>query len=248
VLLEAASGRQVASFRPMQRVWVRLSADGSRAHGPRLRLRLLADQHPQAAEAAAREAPSAPTARAAAGCNGGPVKAGWARAGYRPPGFGAPQPAAAAPAASAAPAAPAEPAAPAPASNLSEPLGSRLAEPAGGVPVGPLSLAGQLHAFLEQQQGSGREQGGAAPSPHPLDCQATPPPLDRLPGGSSSGGASPAPAVLQRAVRQLHARAARLSLLAGARAPGAAKAERCRAEAAELRQRILSLQQQLVPG
>lgn len=39
-----------------QRVWVRLAADGTRAHGPRLGMRLVADSHPLVPEAAAMEA------------------------------------------------------------------------------------------------------------------------------------------------------------------------------------------------
>ncbi len=47
----------------MQRVWVQLRADGSRAHGPALRMRLLSPAHPAAAAAAAardREASARP--------------------------------------------------------------------------------------------------------------------------------------------------------------------------------------------
>ena len=39
-----------------QRVWVRLAADGTRAHGPRLGMWLVADSHPLVPEAAAMEA------------------------------------------------------------------------------------------------------------------------------------------------------------------------------------------------
>ncbi|KAI7844065.1 hypothetical protein COHA_002209 [Chlorella ohadii] len=70
-VVEAASGRQLARYRPMQRVWVRLSADGSRVHGPTLRMRLLADSHPEAQAAAKREAAEA----AAAGASAAAVRA-----------------------------------------------------------------------------------------------------------------------------------------------------------------------------
>lgn len=54
-----AAGAVLAEFRPMQRVWVQLRADGSRAHGPRLSMRLLTLRHPAAAAAAAAAAASA---------------------------------------------------------------------------------------------------------------------------------------------------------------------------------------------
>ncbi|PRW57734.1 DIS3-like exonuclease 1 [Chlorella sorokiniana] len=99
-IVEASSGRQLASIRPMQRMWVRLSADGSRVHGPALRMRLLADSHPEAQAAAQKEAADAAAAgasgaaqataagAAAAGCGALP-RPGAARPAYRPPGIGA---------------------------------------------------------------------------------------------------------------------------------------------------------------
>lgn len=51
-----AAGAALAEFRPMQRVWVQLRADGSRAHGPRLSMRLLTLRHPAAAAAASAKA------------------------------------------------------------------------------------------------------------------------------------------------------------------------------------------------
>ena len=40
------SGDVVASFQPMQQIWVELGADGSRAHGPTLQMHLVAKSHP----------------------------------------------------------------------------------------------------------------------------------------------------------------------------------------------------------
>eukprot|EP00887_Chlorella_sp_A99_P003744 scaffold7.g3744.t1 len=94
VVRERQSGAVVvASFAIKQRVWVELGADGSRAHGPTLRMRLLADSHPAAREAAAREAaaeaPGQAPARAAPGADQGcgALPRGAPRA-YRPPGIG----------------------------------------------------------------------------------------------------------------------------------------------------------------
>ncbi|KAK9809126.1 hypothetical protein WJX72_009740 [[Myrmecia] bisecta] len=50
------TGQQVAVLRTNQRVWVELGADGSRAHGPSLRLRLLANSHPAVQQAQAARA------------------------------------------------------------------------------------------------------------------------------------------------------------------------------------------------
>lgn len=47
-----AAAQPLAEVAVGQRVWVRLSADASRAHGPALLMRLLADSHPDAAAAA----------------------------------------------------------------------------------------------------------------------------------------------------------------------------------------------------
>lgn len=46
LILDASTGIQIAEYRPMQHIWVEMGADSSRTHGPRLRLRLLADEHP----------------------------------------------------------------------------------------------------------------------------------------------------------------------------------------------------------
>ncbi|GAB4819868.1 hypothetical protein N2152v2_006914 [Parachlorella kessleri] len=59
-LVDTNTGGVVAEYHRMQRVWVELGADGSRAHGPALRMRLLADSHPAALEAAARQLREAP--------------------------------------------------------------------------------------------------------------------------------------------------------------------------------------------
>lgn len=93
-LVEAASGTTLARYRPLQRVWVKLGADGSRAHGPALRMRLLADSHPAALEAlrqgkgqeADAEPAASPLQRAEQGC--GALPRGMPRPGsYRPPGL-----------------------------------------------------------------------------------------------------------------------------------------------------------------
>ena len=47
----SASSAVMWSARVWGRVWVRLAADGSRAHGPRLEMRLVADSHPLALQA-----------------------------------------------------------------------------------------------------------------------------------------------------------------------------------------------------
>lgn len=262
-VVEAASGRQVAAYRPMQRLWVQLSADGSRAHGPRLRMRLLADEHPAAVQAAEREAAEA--AAAGRGQGGGGVDApgcgslprrGAARPAYRPPGVGT---AAAASEAVGRPGAPAAARGPPPgfepvsaqagpsegasSGDLAGP--SAAASSSSTAPTEPQSLAAQLHAFLEQQ---GLEAGQAGP----LAWEVTLPPLDQLPSScSSSMGDSAhrsAHAALRRAMRQLETRAARLQLRAGVGAPGRPRTEQCSAAAAAVRQQILALQQHLVPG
>lgn len=46
----------MASFQPMQRVWVELGADGSRAHGPTLQMRLVSESHPLVVAQAAKTA------------------------------------------------------------------------------------------------------------------------------------------------------------------------------------------------
>lgn len=87
----AADGSEVARFGLRQRIWVELSAEGSRAHGPALRMRLLADDHPAALEAAAGSTEPAdagsPTAAWQAALQGcvDPLLNGPSRA-YRPPG------------------------------------------------------------------------------------------------------------------------------------------------------------------
>jgi hypothetical protein len=68
--------RVLLDVRAPQRVWLRLSADASRAHGPALRLQLLADAHPAAVAAAAKEA-------AAAEAPGGSSRAAAAAAAAR---------------------------------------------------------------------------------------------------------------------------------------------------------------------
>ena len=45
-ILDASTGRTVAEYHPLQRIYVEMGADASRTHGPRLRLRLLSDEHP----------------------------------------------------------------------------------------------------------------------------------------------------------------------------------------------------------
>ncbi|KAK9833762.1 hypothetical protein WJX74_005180 [Apatococcus lobatus] len=45
-IINHESGTEVARFRPMQRIWVELGADGSRAHGPTLQMRLVSEAHP----------------------------------------------------------------------------------------------------------------------------------------------------------------------------------------------------------
>jgi hypothetical protein len=45
-ITETATGRVVAHYAAMQRVWVRISAEGTRAHGPRLSMRILAPTNP----------------------------------------------------------------------------------------------------------------------------------------------------------------------------------------------------------
>ena len=53
-IVNQESGAVVACFQPMQRVWVELGADGSRAHGPTLQMRLVSELHPLVAAQAAR--------------------------------------------------------------------------------------------------------------------------------------------------------------------------------------------------
>ena len=72
----------------MQRVWVQLRADGSRAHGPALRVRLLSPAHPAAAAAAAAlnsEASAWPHPSQ-------PPKDGWLARGGGAPSVGAADP------------------------------------------------------------------------------------------------------------------------------------------------------------
>lgn len=255
-VVESSSGRQLAAFRPMQRVWVRLSADGSRAHGPTLRMRLLADSHPEAQAAAQKEAaeaaaagtssqPQAPAAGPAAGCSA-LSRPGAARPAYRPPGVGAaagagqaargPPPGfeAAAAAAVAGPTAQ-SPAAPASASSAA----------VSEQPAAPLSLAGQLQALLDAV-GAGDAEGQA------LGWQAEvaplePPASSSCANGINGGGVGHVQAVARQALRRLQARAARLELRAAAGAPGRRRADACSAAAAALREQIAALQQ-AVPG
>ena len=208
-VVEAGCGATVAAFYPLQRVWVQLSADGSRAHGPRLRLRLLADSHPDAAQAARMEAagtpaqPSEPTgskaAAAAAGCGVLPrgQSATAARPAYRPPGMGKPavpppgfETAAAAAAAAGAGTAAGAGGAAAPAGAAQQLRDPAAAPPAGGdgrggAPAGlqaPASLAAALTCFLEVA-------GGAAEQRQALAWQAALPPLDHsMPGLPSASG------------------------------------------------------------
>jgi len=170
-IVESASGRQLAAFRPLQRVWVQLSADGSRAHGPTLRMRLLDDSHPGAVEAARQEAAAGAGAAGAAGdlaslgCGRLPrpaaAGAAPARAAYRPPGIAPTAAATASTAAGSRPAVPPgfEPQAPPPAAvaavqSVAEPASSAPASSAVASPAAPeaaaQSLAARLQGFLEQ--------------------------------------------------------------------------------------------------
>ena len=73
----------------MQRVWVELGADSSRAHGPTLRMRLLEDGHPAAIQVARQAAPAEAKVGRGPGCDDLPR--GMLRP-YRPPVVGsAPQ-------------------------------------------------------------------------------------------------------------------------------------------------------------
>ena len=192
----------------MQRVWVRLSADGSRVHGPTLRMRLLADDHPEARAAAREEAAEAAAAgssskpqvaaaeAAAAGCAALP-RPGAARPAYRPPGIGAaagagqvqgrlaargPPPGFEAGAAAGAAQASA---AAGPVDGLGAVVPAALPHPVGMQPAPPLSLAGQLQALLDAAGATDAE--GCA-----LGWQAdvAPLPLEALPSSSSAGSSS----------------------------------------------------------
>ena len=214
-VVESSSGRQLASYRPMQRVWVRLSADGSRVHGPTLRMRLLADGHPEAqaaargeaAEAAAAGASSKPQAAAAevaeAGCATLP-RPGAARPAYRPPGIGAaagtgrvqgrlavrgPPPGFEAGAATGAAEASAAAAAAGPVDGLAAVAPTALPHPVGMQPAPALSLAGQLQALLDAAGATDAEGCvlGWQADVAPLPLEAPP---SSSGGGDSSGGAA----------------------------------------------------------
>ena len=49
--MDSNTGEVVAAFHPRQAVWVRMSAESSRGHGPALRMRLLDDLHPDVTRA-----------------------------------------------------------------------------------------------------------------------------------------------------------------------------------------------------
>ncbi|KAL4433810.1 hypothetical protein ABPG75_000251 [Micractinium tetrahymenae] len=263
-VVESASGRQVAAFCPLQHIWVQLSADGSRVHGPSLRMRLLADSHPAAAEAARREAAAEALSSGAAGT------AGPACAAYRPPGLGKPAVppgfegrtagGAAGVVAGGAPPTPAQlsqaPAAVAAAADANG--GSAVS--AGAAAAEPATLAAQLQAALEQAGGSPEDRQALA-------WQAAVPAVGQLPAGDSSctspssDGASSAAATgsgaaqqaqqaqaLGRALRRLQARLARLQLRAGTGPPGRPSTERWAQAAAAAHRELAVLQQQLVPG
>lgn len=260
-VVESTSGRQVAAFRPMQRVWVQLSADGSRVHGPSLRMRLLADSHPAAVEAAQREAAAeASSSSSVAGA------AGAARAVYRPPGVGKPAPppgfenrdtnAAAGHAAATTPSSAQQSQAAALGATTAA-IGassSSSSSAATGAPAEPASLARQLQAALEQA-GAAMEDGNS------LAWQAAVPAVDQLAAASNScnsaagdgarsaaaSDSSAAKQALAQALRRLQAQAARLQLRAGAAPPGRPRTERW-AQAAAAAQRELAVVQQLMPG
>lgn len=249
----AGGGAPLATYRPMQRVWVQLSADGSRAHGPRLRLRLLADTHPEAQAAAAKEAAQAAAEAAGSGPGCGQLsRPPAARGAHRPPGFGAAAGASAAnggrPALQGPPpgfegsaAAAGAAAGPVKGTATAVAAAASINEPA-AAPAS--SLAGQLAALLEGA-GAGDAEGRA------LGWQAEP---GAVPTGSSSSrpneqqqSAAAGEQAVRHALRRLQAKAARLALRAGASAPGRRRADECGAREAALRQQIAALQQ-LVPG
>jgi hypothetical protein len=277
-IVDSASKQVIGTFRPGQRVWVRLSADGSRAHGPRMRMRLLADQHPEAVAAAQQEAVDAAAAarkqqqgKGAAGADAAATATdgGLPRKGaqaYRPPGLG---PAArggfAGAVAQLGAAARGPPPGFGPQTEPTTVAGGDAAThdslELGGAPQAasakhrtagtePRSLAAQLDTFLEQQLG---EQAGAGASP--LAWQASLPAFELLPSSHDgtddsdvSASAERRQLALQQAMRRLEAHAARLQLRAAAATPGKEGAMACAAAAAGMRQHILELQQHLVPG
>ena len=198
----------LASFRPMQRVWVQLSADGSRAHGPTLRMHLLADGHPAALEAAAAEARASTSGGGGGGSSStiakmqqGPVggcgslprasllpgtllPAPGRPALRPPPGF---EQGGAAAAASAAAAAAAR-------GKAEGPAAAAAPEAAGAAPavVTPsrlplVSLAAQLQRFLSDG-GGGNTCGGTSGG---LAWQVAVPPLDAMLPSSSSSSNDP---------------------------------------------------------
>ena len=232
-LLDAASGAVIAEYRPLQRVWVELGADGSRAHGPAMRMRLLADSHPAVAEAIRQGkdadlegAGAAPTAAAAAaaerqGC--GTLPRGHPRGSYRPPGLGlgrVPPPGFPAPALAAAEAAAAAAAEPSarPQEQQQEPAGAWPGPEAGGAGPAPEPRAGLLH--LEAPRTAVQEALAAR--------------------GSGCRAAFTADAVAA-AARRLRARASRYALRAAEGDPAgdcarlwAGRAASCRTQLAQL--------------
>ncbi|KAI3434597.1 hypothetical protein D9Q98_002666 [Chlorella vulgaris] len=259
-IVEAASGRHVAAYRSMQRVWVELSADGSRAHGPRLRMRLLADEHPGALAAAAKEAAqpagstrSNPAAAAASGrCNvqqQQQQQQQQRQSAYRPPGVG---PAAKAkgppPGFSPAPQAAAltaNPSAFGDSAAATQGESSLPAPSASAATVEPPSLAGRLQLFLVHQQHcwqQQQQQQGLAAEVGPLALEGKLPPLDQLPSLSSRHNNDTLPSAVCSALRKLRARAARLELRAGAMDPGRQRAARCSCRVAAIWQQIAALQ------
>ncbi|KAL4852980.1 DIS3-like exonuclease 1 [Chlorella vulgaris] len=258
-IVEAASGRQVAAYRSMQRVWVELSADGSRAHGPRLRMRLLADEHPGALAAAAKQAAqpagstrSNPAAATASGrCNVQQQQQQQQRqSAYRPPGVG---PAAKAkgppPGFGPAPQAAALTADPAAFGDSAAATQGESSLPAllsaSAAAVEPPSLAGRLQLFLEHQQHcwqQQQQQQGLAAEVGPLALEGKLPPLDQLPSLSPGHNNDTLPSAVCSALRKLRARAARLELRAGAIDPGRQRAAQCSCRAAAIWQQIAALQ------
>lgn len=232
-LVEAASGVLVAAYRPLQRVWVELSADGSRAHGPAMRMRLLADSHPSVLEAVrqgkAAEAEAAESAAAGPaeqqGCGALPRgHPSGPRRPYRPPGL-----------------------------HLGEAGGSKAPPPSFQRP--PQAPAGVGAGAAAAAEDHPPDEAGAAAAAAPAAAEGEPrqgllhiaaPRTAVCEAGGAVGGADPSAAEeVAAAVRQLRARASRYALRAAEGDPAGARAKAWEGKAAACRAQLAQLERLL---
>lgn len=256
-LTETTTGATLAKYHRLQRVWVELGADGSRAHGPALRMRLLADTHPAVLEAIRQgkgveeeAAAAAPAAALPAGAGQAPLAQqgcgalprGMLRQSYRPPGLGLGGAATAAAAGGARPAA-AQPPPVFPVPSSAEPS-SRAAAMAAA--AGSAAAAGGAE---EEEEGEGERRAGLLHIDAPrtaVEGGAA----SAVGGGAGAGAATPATGaavedLMLAAVRRLRARASRYALRAAEGDPAGQRAQAWEGKASRCREQLQQLEEQL---